>query len=111
MIRRSIQAISLVLLVAAATPAASGARIAQTTAACETTIRGKTWIIAPRGIDCDAGRKIVKTLAARTVPAKQRFRGRFAKMECLSLTRPGRLPTHLACGNPNGSRSLIAVQV
>jgi hypothetical protein len=77
---------------------------------CQANASGHRWLVAPRGLSCSTGKKVVEKLAGKKVPAGGFFAGTYEGMKCLSTTRPGSKPKYIGCAAKNGSKSLVAFQ-
>lgn len=106
-------ALSSALLVAISAAAAAPAAPAHEGPAvkagpCQTTVSGKRWLIAPRGLSCSNAKSVVEKLAQKRVSAAGFFPGTYAGMRCLSTSRTGTKPRYIACVTKNRSKSMVA---
>lgn len=72
------------------------------------TSHGKTWNVTAIGLTCAAAKGVVKTLAAKPLPTRVRYPGRYLGMGCLGGRKNGR--TGIECGG-TGGKLIIAFVV
>jgi hypothetical protein len=88
--------------VSAASPASSAFRVCGTVKG-----GGATWSVVAAGVDCKAGKPLVRKLAAKPHPSLETRLGTYLGLKCVEIAGKGK--REIACVSTNGRRSVYGV--
>jgi hypothetical protein len=101
-----VKRIIVVIVLAAGLAAVAASPAVAVPHSCGTiSVKGKTWTVTAVGLSCAAAKGVVRTLAAKPLPPRVHYAGRYLGMGCLGGKKGGR--TGIECGG-TGARLIVA---
>jgi hypothetical protein len=68
---------------------------------------GATWSVVAAGVNCNAGKPLVRKLATRPHPSLETRLGTYLGLKCVEIAAPGK--REIACISTDGRRSVYGV--